>query len=127
MAPRAPRDIFDVGPPAKEPVDRSAVVPAGSWVPREPTDEDARSFDDAAEYVQQQTAKNAARYVYELELMAVAWRDDVTVMSTSAKAAMHLLSLAAGAPEKRNKPTPKSTRIVDELRKMLTGDDEDEA
>ena len=127
MAARRPIDIFDIPSPSKEPVDRSADVPAGSWVPREPTDEEPRAFDEAAEYVQQQTAKNAARYVYELELMAVAWRDDVTVMSTSAKAAMHLLSLAAGAPEKRNKPTPKSTRIVDELRKMLTGDDEDDA
>jgi hypothetical protein len=123
------RDIFDTGAPSKAPVDKSAAdIPADAWVPRVPVIEGVvMTFDEAADEIQRVTSVNAARYIHELEMLATAWRGDVTLAGTSAKAAMHLLSLAAGAPEKRNKPAPKVSRRVDELRALLTGDDEGEA
>lgn len=125
MAARRPTDIFDVGPPPKEPIDRSADVPADAWQPVRPTTSGLPStFDEAADDIQRRASLNAANYLFELEQIAVAWRDDVTLSSTSLKAAVHLLSLAAGAPEKRNKPAPKLSRRVDELRALLTDDDE---
>jgi hypothetical protein len=122
------RDIFDTG--AKEPkppVDKSAAdIPADAWVPRVPVvDGVAMTFDEAADEIQRLTSTNRAHYIHELELLATAWRGDVTLASTSAKAAIHLLALAAGAPEKRNKPAPKTSRRVDELRALLTDDDGD--
>lgn len=128
MAARRPTDIFDIPKPSKEPVDRSADVPADAWQPVAPVSDGLpMTFDAASEDMQRRASMNAAQYLYELEQIAIAWRGDVTLASTSMKAVVHLLSLAAGSPEKRNKPAPKSTRIVDELRKMLTGDDEDDA
>jgi hypothetical protein len=118
-------DVFDTGArPAKPPVDRSADVPADAWVPKVPiVDGQVRTFDEAADEIQRLTANNHAAYVYELEMLATAWRGDVTLAATSAKAAMHLLSLAGGGAEKRNKPAPKVSRRVDELRALLTGDE----
>jgi hypothetical protein len=123
------RDIFDTG--AKEPrapVDKSAAdIPADAWVPRVPVvDGVAMTFDEAADEIQRLTSTNRAHYIHELEMMATAWRGDVTLAATSAKAAIHLLALAAGAPERRNKPAPKVSRRVDELRAMLTSDEGDD-
>ena len=122
------RDIFDTGTPSKAPVDKSAAdIPADAWIPRVPVvDGVEMTFDEAADEIQRVTSANRAHYIHELEMLAVAWRADVTLSGTSAKAAMHLLSLAAGAPEKRNRPAPKVSRRVDELRALLTGDDEGE-
>ena len=122
------RDIFDTGAPSKAPVDKSAAdIPADAWVPRVPVvDGVEMTFDEAADEIQRVTSANRAHYIHELEMLAIAWRADVTLSGTSAKAAMHLLSLAAGAPEKRNRPAPKVSRRVDELRALLTGDDEGE-
>jgi len=124
------RDIFDTGAPKpRPPVDKSAAdIPADAWVPRVPVvDGQVMTFDEAADEIQRLTSANRAYYIHELEMMATAWRGDVSLAPTSAKAAMHLLSLAAGAPEKRNKPATKVSRRVDELRALLTGDDEGEA
>jgi len=124
---RTPRDVFDTGPPPKEPVDRSADVPADAWQPRRQTVTGLPStFDEANDELQRIASVNAANSLFEIEQIAIAWRGDVTLSATSLKAAVHLLSLAAGAPEKRSKPAPKLSRRVDELRALLTDDDEDQ-
>lgn len=119
------RDIFDTG--ARPPVDKGAAdVPEDAWVPRVPiVDGQEKTFDEAADEIQRITSTNRAHYIHELEMMATAWRGDVSLAATSARAAMHLLSLAAGAPEKRNKPAAKVSRRVDDLRALLLGDDDE--
>ena len=108
------RDIFDPGTPAAKapPVVKAAEVPADAWVPTPPVPPIEAElvppeFDDAADDIQQRAAANRAHYVYELELIAVAWRADTSLVSTSARAAMQLLALAGGSPERRVRtPTP---------------------
>ena len=99
------RDIFDTGAaPPKATPDRGAEVPDGAWVPSPPVIEDeldAPAFDEAADDIQRRASGNRAHYVHELELIAIAWRKDTSLIATSARAAMQLLALAGGSPEKR--------------------------
>ena len=101
------RDIFDLGAKPAPKGRPTADVPGDAWTPRAPVvddDEDERSFDEAADDIQRLAAANRAHYVHELELLAVAWRTDLSLAATSARAVMHLLSLAGGGPEKRPRP-----------------------
>jgi hypothetical protein len=104
------RDIFDLGakpPPKARP---TADIPDDAWTPRAPApaddddEQDPPSFDEAADDIQRQAAANRSHYLHELELLAVAWRADLSLAATSARAVMHLLALAGGGPEKRPRP-----------------------
>jgi len=102
------RDIFDTGvkPPKPSTPKPTADVPEDAWVPRAPADGDGaeKTFDEAADDIQRLTSANRANYVYELEMLATAWRKDLSLAATSARAVMQLIALAGGGPEKRPRP-----------------------
>ena len=103
------RDIFDTGAKPSTPKAKpTPALPADVWVPvpHVPLDDDEaeQSFDAAADDIQRMASANRAHYLHELELLATAWRSDMSLAATSARAVMHLISLAGGGPQKRPLP-----------------------